>query len=75
MNNFKKELKGKLSEDQLYKLKTEIMNNMSIDRHKIICNFPFTGAIAMRLDLVAVRDKRCRTACTDGRSLYFDCDF
>lgn len=75
MNNIKKDLKGKLSEDQLNTLKKSVAESLAIDRHTLICNFPFTGSIAMRLDLIPIRDKRCRTACTDGKSIYFDCDF
>jgi len=75
MKNIKKELKGSLSEEKLANLKKEIGESLAIDRHSLICDFPFTAAISMRMDLIPVRDKRIRTACTDGKSVYFDCDF
>ena len=75
MKNVKKDLKGSLSEDQLAVIKKDIAESMSRDRHFLICAFPFTGSVAMRFELVPVRDKRCRTASTDGTSIFFDCDF
>ena len=75
MSKVKKELKGSLSEEQLQVLKKDIAESMSRDRHFLVCAFPFTGSVAMRFDLVPVRDKRCRTAATDGSSIFFDCDF
>jgi len=75
MKNIKKELKGKLSEEQLNKLKKACSEDLALIRHSLICDFPFTAAISMRLDLIPVRDKRVRTACTDGKSIYWDMDF
>lgn len=75
MKNIKKELKGSLTEEQLAVIKKDIVESMSRDRHFLICAFPFTGSIAMRFNLVPVRDKRCRTAATDGTNVFFDCDF
>ena len=73
--NVKNEHKGNITPEKLKELKKTILESLSIDRHMLICCFPFTGAISMRLDLIPVRDKRIRTACTDGKSIYFDCDF
>lgn len=64
-----------LSETQLAKIKAEVADALARDRHKLVCDFPFTGAVAMRLDLVPVRDIRVATACTDAKRIYFDCDF
>src|SRR5574344_1378977 len=75
MTNVKKLLKGKLSEEKLAKIKKEIAESLALDRHGLICDFPFTAAIAMRMDLIPTRDKRVRTACTDGKRVFFDCDF
>lgn len=76
MREVKKELKGNITEDQLKKLKKEISESLSRDRHKLLVEQPFTGNVAMRFDLMPVRDRRCRTACTDnGKTIYFDCDF
>ena len=33
---------------------------------------PFIGILAMHLDLIPVVDYRCRTACTDGRRIFFN---
>ena len=44
-------------------------------RQNLINNHPFIGTIAMNLDLVPIRDARCSTAMTDGKSIYFDIDF
>jgi predicted metal-dependent peptidase len=73
--NVKKELKGNLTEEQLNLLKKEVSASLSRDRHSLLISQPFVGNIAMRFDLIPVRDKRCRTACTDSKTIYFDCDF
>ena len=75
MTNIKKSLKGKLTEEKLKELKDKIRESLALDRHGLILDFPFTAAISMRMELVPVRDKRIRTACTDGKSIFFDCDF
>lgn len=64
-----------LTDEQLAKIKAEVAESLARDRHKLICDFPFTGAVAMRLDLVPVRDARVATACTDAKKIYFDCSF
>ena len=73
--NVKKELKGSLTEEQLKLLKKEVSESLSRDRHGLLVHQPFIGSVAMRFDLVPVRDRRCRTACTDSKTIYFDCDF
>lgn len=75
MSNVKKELKGNLTEDQLRKMKAEVSASLSRDRHGLLVHQPFIGNVAMRFDLIPVRDKRCRTACTDSKSIYFDISF
>lgn len=75
MSNVKKELKGNLTEDQLRRLKAEVSASLSRDRHGLLVHQPFVGNVAMRFDLVPVRDRRCRTAATDSKSIYFDIDF
>ena len=75
MSNVKKELKGNLTEDQLRKLKAEVAASLSRDRHGLLVHQPFVGNCAMRFDLIPVRDKRCMTACTDSKTIYFSCDF
>lgn len=75
MSNVKKELKGNLTEDQLKRIKAEISASLSRDRHGLLVHQPFIGNVAMRFDLIPVRDKRCMTACTDSKTIYFSCDF
>lgn len=69
------EKKSQLSEEQIAKIKAEVADSLARDRHKLVCTLPFTGAVAMRLDLVPVRDARVATACTDAKKIYFDCGF
>ena len=75
MKQIKKELKGNITEDQLKQLKKEISESLSRDRHKLLVEQPFIGNVAMRFDLIPVRDKRCLTACTDAKNIYMSCDF
>ena len=64
-----------LSDEQLKKMKREVRDSLANDRNIILNLYPFTGNISMRFDLIPVRDKRCRTACTDGKNIYMDIDF
>ena len=73
--NVKKELKGNLTEEQLKLLKKEVSASLSRDRHGLLVHQPFIGSVAMRFDLIPVRDKRCMTACTDSKSIYFSIPF
>jgi len=75
MKETKNELLGNLTPEQFKAMKKEISESLSRDRHKLLVDLPFLGNVAMRFDLIPVRDKRCRTACTDYRNIYFDCDF
>lgn len=67
--------KSSLTDEQLQKLKDEVADSLSRDRHALVCDFPFTGSLSMRMELVPVRDVRCPTACTDGNRIYFDISF
>lgn len=64
-----------LSEKELEKLKKQTYALMCQDRQRLLVRFPFTGGFLMRLDFVPVRDKRLRTAATDGDRIYFDISF
>lgn len=64
-----------LTDEQLKDLKEKVSKNLSIDRTLLVVDFPFTGGILMRLNLIPTRDFRVRTACTDGNDVYFDIDF
>ena len=64
-----------LSEEDLKILKGKALDALSHARHVLLNKYPFIGSIALRMDLVPVRDIRVRTACTDGNSVYFDIAF
>lgn len=68
-------IKSSLSPEKLKEIKHEVAERLALNRHTLICYFAFIGNISTRFKLVPVRDIRCRTACTDGKSIYFDCDF
>ena len=64
-----------ISEARLAELKKDALRVLSESRRTLIQRQPFTGSVAMNLDIVPVRDLRCDTACTDGKSIFFDIDF
>jgi predicted metal-dependent peptidase len=45
------------------------------NRQESLVRWPFIGGIIMRMELVAVRDNRLKTACTDGNTVFVDIDF
>ena len=64
-----------LSEKELAKLKKATLELMGLDRQKLLVRFPFTGGFLMRLEFVAVRDQRLRTAATDGERVFMSISF
>lgn len=64
-----------LSEKELAKLKKSTLDLMSQDRQKLLVRYPFTGGFIMRLEFVPVRDRRLKTAATDGSRIFFDISF
>lgn len=64
-----------LTPEQLDNLKRNAYGILSEARKTLLTRFPFYGSIAMSLELIPTRDKRIDTACTDGKSIYFDIDF
>ncbi len=64
-----------LSEKELAKLKKTTLELMGQDRQKLLVRFPFTGGFLMRLEFVAVRDRRLRTAATDGERVFMSISF
>ena len=64
-----------LSENELTKLKRQTLAVMCQDRQKLLVRFPFTGGILMRMEFVPVRDRRLRTAATDGDRVFMDIAF
>lgn len=64
-----------ITEEELATLKKKAFDVLSHTRHTLLTKYPFIGSIALRMDLVPVRDVRVRTACTDGGCVYFDIAF
>lgn len=64
-----------LSKDEIDNLKRNARGMLTKIRQELVCLYPFIGNIAMKLNIVPIRDIRCRTASTDGRNIYFDIDF
>lgn len=64
-----------LSETGLKKLKETTLELMCQDRQRLLVRFPFTGGFLMRLEFVPVRDRRLRTAATDGERIFMDIAF
>lgn len=64
-----------LSEEKFKKIRDEVYRLLCNTRHEIMTIYPFWGNIAMNMELVPVRDKRVRTMCTDGSTIYADCAF
>lgn len=56
-------------------LKETARKILAYNRMQILNKHPFIGNIAMNLDLVPIRDARCNSAMTDGKTIYFDIDF
>ena len=52
--------------------KSEAMGLLEGDRLSLLALRPFIGSLSMGLRLVPVVDARCVTACTDGRSVFFN---
>lgn len=66
---------SKLSPEKLASLKENARGILAECRRCLMDRQPFIGGVAMSLDIVPTRDKRVPTACTDGKSIYFDIDF
>ena len=64
-----------LTEEETKILKKKALDILSVTRRNILSRYPFIGNIALRMEMVPVRDVRIRTACTDGNSVYFDIAF
>ena len=63
------------SPEEIAQAKKECYEVMCALRQKILMSHPFIGGIAMKMNMVPVRDRRCRTACTDDDNIFFDIDF
>lgn len=71
----KTNMKNTISESELKELKKKSFEILSNARRALILRYPFIGSLLMRMDIIPVRDRRVRTACTDGTKVYFDIDF
>ena len=68
-------LKNEMTEERLNELKHNALDILAYCRQMILNKHPFSGAVAMSLDLKPIRDIRCSTAMTDGKNIFFDIDF
>jgi predicted metal-dependent peptidase len=57
------------------KRKQICLEQLADNRQELLVRWPFIGGIIMRMELVAVRDNRLKTACTDGNTVFVDIDF
>lgn len=57
------------------KRKELCLEQLTSDRQKLLMRWPFVGGVIMRMDLIAVRDDRLETACTDGNNIFVDINF
>ena len=64
-----------ITEKELAKLKKTTLELMCQDRQKLLVRFPFTGGFLIRLEFIPVRDRRLRTAATDGERVFMDVAF
>ena len=64
-----------ITDAELLDLKKKSREILSICRSRLLSKYPFIGSIALRMDIIHIRDVRVRTACTDGNAIYFDIAF
>ena len=64
-----------VTEERLKAFKSETLEMLCQCRQKFLLKFPFTASVMMRMELVPVRDRRLRTASTDGKRIYMDVAF
>jgi len=64
-----------MTESELLAKKAAVREMMAQDRQKLLMDFPFTGSVAMRLELVPVHDCRLDTCSTDFENIYADVEF
>ena len=64
-----------MTDKELITIKKQVCESLANDRHDLLVKFPFIGNLLMRMELVPVRDMRCPTACTDGKTVYFSIAF
>lgn len=65
----------KLTDEETKTLKKKASEILSVCRRDILAKYPFIGSIALRMEMMPIRDMRVRTACTDGNTVFFDIAF
>lgn len=60
---------------QEIQLKENCLREMTTLRARLIIDRPFTAALAMNLELVAIVDSRLQTAATNGEKIFFNASF
>lgn len=68
-------MNSSLTEERLKELKRETLDLLCQYRQRFLLKFPFTASVMMRMELIPVRDRRLRTASTDGKHIYMDVAF
>ena len=67
--------KTNLTEKDLGTLKDRVRKSIAVDLNHLISQQTFISSMALRFDIVPVRDYRVSTAQTDGTRIFFDIDF
>ena len=67
--------KNNLTDEELAKLKDAVAESIAQQRSRLLMKHKFIGGVIMHLEMIPVRDKRVRTAMTDGKHVYFDLAF
>lgn len=70
-----KKSERELDPAKLEKLKKNAAMILAEARMNMQLRYPFTGNVSMSLEIVPTRDESNPTACTNGKSIYFDIDF
>ena len=65
----------KLTDEELAKFKDAVAESIAQQRSRLLMKHKFIGGVIMHLEMIPVRDKRVRTAMTDGKHVYFDLAF
>ena len=65
----------KLTEKDVESLKEKVRKSIAVDLNRLITMQSFISSMALRFDIVPVRDYRVDTAQTDGTRIFFDIDF
>ena len=61
-----------MTAEDLKNLKHNALGVLSQIRQQMVMLYPFIGNVLMKLNIVPIRDVRCRTASIDGTNIYFD---